>query len=266
MPPSVHLMAVTATATKTTRSEVYRMLGMCQPALVYVPPIKKNIIYCVKPKTEMEDLVNELSRSVIELHETFLKHIIFCRRFEECSEFYSLFKLRLGDKFMNPPGAPVLLSKFRVVDMYTSCTQDTVKENIVKSFCSASSCLRIVISTIAFSMGLDVPDIRQVVHWGPSDDLESYIQETGRAGRDGDLCCATLYHAGKDYRYINDKMREYCKNDSSCRRQLLFSDFEECDVDTCCKCRCCDICMPKCKCCLKAISYSFFGLDDNLLH
>ena len=211
------------------------------------------------------DLVNELSRNVIELHETFPKHIIFCRRFEECSEFYSLFKLRLGDKFMNPPGAPVLLSKFRVVDMYTSCTQETVKENIVKSFCSASSCLRIVISTIAFSMGLDVPDIRQVVHWSPSDDLESYIQETGRAGRDGDLCCATLYHAGKDYRFINDKMREYCKNDSSCRRQLLFSDFEECDVDTC-KCRCCDICMPNCKCCLKAISYSFFGLDDNLLH
>ena len=79
VPPSVHLMAVTATATKTTRSEVYRMLGMYQPALVYVPPIKKNIIYCVKPKTEIEDLVNELSRNVIELHETFPKHIIFCR-------------------------------------------------------------------------------------------------------------------------------------------------------------------------------------------
>ena len=159
----------------------------------------------------MEDLVNELSRSVIEFQENFPKHIIFCRQFEECSEFYSLFKLHLEDNFMNPPGAPVLLSKFHVVDMYTSCTQDTVKENIVKSFCSASSRFRIVTSTIAFSMGLDVPEICQVVHWGPSDDLESYIQETGRAGRDGgDLCCATLFHAGKDNRFINDKMREYC--------------------------------------------------------
>ena len=52
----------------------------------------------------------------------------------------------------------------------------------------------IVISTIAFSMGLDVPNIRQVIHWGPSEDFESYIPETGRSGRDGNLSCALLYY------------------------------------------------------------------------
>ena len=57
--------------------------------------------------------------------------------------------------------------------MYTSCTKTNVKANILKSFCCIGSHLRIVIATIAFSMGLDIPDLR------PSDHLENYIQETG---------------------------------------------------------------------------------------
>ena len=45
--------------------------------------------------------------------------------------------------------------------------------------------IRIVISTIAFGMGVDCADVRQIVYVGMPDDTESYIQETGRAGRDG---------------------------------------------------------------------------------
>ncbi len=52
--------------------------------------------------------------------------------------------------------------------------------------------LRIVIATIAFGMGIDCPDVQSIIHLGPSDDLESYIQETGRAGRDGQTAYAKL--------------------------------------------------------------------------
>lgn len=44
-------------------------------------------------------------------------------------------------------------------------------------------------------MGLDSPNIHRIIHWGPPADVESYIQETGRAGKGGELSVATVYSA-----------------------------------------------------------------------
>lgn len=54
--------------------------------------------------------------------------------------------------------------------------------------------LRIVIATIAFGLGIDTSDIRYVVHWGPPQDIEQYVQATGRAGRDGRTSHAILLY------------------------------------------------------------------------
>ena len=91
---------------------------------------------------------------------------------------------------MEPSDAPDLL-RFRLVEMFTSCTDDDVKGQIISSFTSESP-LRIVCATVAFGMGLDCTDVCQVSHAGAPDDVESYIQETGRGGRDGNLSLATL--------------------------------------------------------------------------
>ena len=60
-------MALTATASKSTYDKVYWMLGMCKPVLVYIPPIK-NVLYIVKNKTAMDELVENLSNGSVEYH------------------------------------------------------------------------------------------------------------------------------------------------------------------------------------------------------
>ena len=50
-----------------------------------------------------------------------------------------------------------------------------------------------MIATSAFGLGVDIPDIRRIIHWGLPSTKEEYVQETGRAGRDGEDAHAILY-------------------------------------------------------------------------
>lgn len=106
-------------------------------------------------------------------------------------------------------------------------------------------------ATIAFGMGLDCPNVRKVIHWGPSSDVESYLQETGRAGRDGLAAAAILYFTNVDLGQIeNSAIKDYCRNKIHCRREILLKDFD--DADSTCSskslCLCCDVCESKCVC------------------
>jgi len=81
--------------------------------------------------------------------------------------------------------------------------------------------LRVLIATSAFSMGVDFPDIRNVVHVGPPSSLVQYVQESGRVGRDGKSSVALLLY-GSAGKHVQESMKSYCTNKAKCRRNKLF--------------------------------------------
>ena len=98
--------------------------------------------------------------------------LIYCLRYEICADLYIYFREGLGKYFTDPVDSPDQ-SKFRLVDMFTSCTDAEVKTQIISSFTSKKAPLRIVCATVAFGMGIDCPDVRQVIHLGVPEDTES---------------------------------------------------------------------------------------------
>ena len=99
----------------------------------------------------------------------------------------------LGCEVTEPIDAPDI-PEYRLVDMFISVTDSDHKELIISLFTKPSQ-LRVVVATVAFGLGIDCLDVRQIVHIGMPEDVESYIQETGRARRDGEHALETLLKA-----------------------------------------------------------------------
>ena len=61
------------------------------------------------------------------------------------------------------------------------------------------------IATSAFGLGIDIPDVRQVIHWGLTSTVEEYVQESGRGGRDG-LSAQAIIYQGKGGKHSEKNM------------------------------------------------------------
>ena len=149
--------------------------------------------------------------------------------------------------FVNPQDAPNL-PRYRLVEMFTSVTDQAQKDCIIEKF-TAPSQLRVVVGTVAFGMGIDCPDVQQIIHIGMPDNLAEHIQETGRSGRDDKLFLATLLRVKGRKQTAEQSMKDYCTNEDKCRKDLLFSDMDvyfHMDMGT--KCSCCDVCSSSCSC------------------
>ena len=159
VPPTIKIMALTATATTETYYVVKSQLAMDKPELIVLPPHRENIFYEVESKLAFELLYDELGRKRTE----FPKTVIYVRRYIDCSRIYMMLKRAMGVGFMEPPGYPYL-SGHRLVDMFTRVLTLDKKEELVKSFSEVDGNLRLVIATTAFGMGIDCSNIRQVMH------------------------------------------------------------------------------------------------------
>jgi len=112
-----------------------------------------------------------------------------------------------------------------------------VRGGVLQSFLAGR--MPVVVATSAFGMGIDKPDVRRVIHWGPPRTLESYYQEAGRAGRDGLPAECTVLWQPLDLvlGHVGPEMRRYTLT-RRCRRRLLLAYFGE----TVSACHGCDRC------------------------
>ena len=252
IPGHVRILALTATATSFTLHKIAERLSLEDYILVAVPPNRPNIKLIVQPIEGLEATALELSEQLRMLKLDYPKTIMFCQSYQDCSCFYLCINHYLGKDKTEPSGYPDLL-EYRLSTMYTRAFTTTMTKMITSLFMESSSPLRIIIATAAFGMGVDFPDIEQVILWGPPSDLEQYAQEIGRAGRKGQQSVAIL-KVKTFSRHIQSSMRKYCENKDKCRRIKLYENFimyEPCSYQI--KCQCCDICALSCDCtvCIK---------------
>ena len=98
-----------------------------------------------------------------------------------------------------------------------------MKEEILKQLCSQTSIVRVVFATVAIGMGVDIPNIWQIIHVGPPCSVKAYFHETGRAGKHGNPSSACLYcnnhDIGKNRVNMQDDMQKFCESEHVCLNQ-----------------------------------------------
>ena len=114
----------------------------------------------------------------------------------------------------------LLRTSVRAAPYHAGLSAD-VRRRVLKAF--LANHVTTIVATSAFGMGIDKPDVRRVLHWGPPPTLEAYYQQAGRAGRDGEASECLVLWRPQDLAWGNiaPEMKHYVESRSDHRRLIL---------------------------------------------
>ena len=244
----VPFIALTATATVKTKEQIYELLEFGSPKEIVESPNKFNVRYSVQKLENSLSIVENFRCLINELlnkGKESVRTIIYCQTIKQCSHIFRMFELELGPSFFWGERNP----RNRLVEMMHSGSPVSVKDHVLSQFSDDSTCLRVLIATIAYGMGVNCKGVKRVIHFGPSKTIQAYMQESGRCGRNGEQSDALLLYNGITIKAADSAMKSYVKS-VRCRRNFLLEQFgvPVSQSDFPAGHMCCDNCADSCKC------------------